>query len=677
MKKFQGIVYDFVFIGLGTSNSLILLSLIQKGLLKNKLVAIFEAGSNSNDDKTFCFWSGQNEPIVADLAPIIANCFNTIKVNQLTLQNIDAQPYHCIRSIDLFNYTLQTLTRELIKIYRIGANHITCEEEIYTIHTNRGNFQANYVFDSRPPSPDKIRKKQINLNQSFYGLHIKCENDVFQKNAFEMMNFSVDQNVGTQFVNMIPFSSNEALLELTRFGGDKIDVNLTLGILDKFISRAFGKYEILAEELGCIPMTTFINPSNSIKGILYTDASASLIKPSTGYGFKNMYAFAQLVTRRIESNKLENFNKIELDSKKRFKFYNKLLLMILLYWPSKGKLIFTSLFKKQSVLTIFSFLDEKPSLRQEFKVCASLPILPFLKAFYIYLKNKNYLRYICAFLIVVTYLVLSKWSHQFAAYFSTAVLITGLLWIGIPHGALDHLLSKNKSTPLFLFIFKYLLIIALYYVFWQYFSLLALLVFILYSSFHFGESELVETDKKVDSLGAKFKAFLMGLSILFFIIFSHTEETLAIVSKFMDISVLGYHNWNSTVIALSGAILTFIYILMQSIMSKRWSYLGVLFLLLLSVKVPLILAFGLYFIFQHSSNAWQHLKLGLNMNSIQLYKKSSFYTLGALIIFLLIAFSGDEIDSMDGMWAKFFIFIACTSFPHFLFMHVFYKAKNR
>jgi len=100
-----------------------------------------------------------------------------------------------------------------------------------------------------------------------------------------------------------------------------------------------------------------------------------------------------------------------------------------------------------------------------------------------------------------------------------------------------------------------------------------------------------------------------------------------------------------------------------------------MFLLILGVKTPLILAFGIYFIFQHSSNAWQHLKLGLNMNSLQLYKKASFFTLGALFFFLMIVFYAKDLVSLESFWANFFIFIACISFPHFFLMHIFYKTK--
>ena len=675
MKKVPSIIYDFVFVGLGAGNSLILLSLIQKGLLKNKKVAIFEAESKSKNDKTYCFWASTEDSIVSDLSSIITHSFTAIQVGQSNLQRIEKQPYHYIRSIDLYEHTLQKLNEEQIKIYRVGVDNINCAGEIYSLCTVNETYYASYIFDSRATLPNLKKKNEIYLNQSFYGLHIKCEKNVFKEHAFEMMNFDVDQNKFTQFMYVIPFSSNEALIELTRFGTDKIDIPYARGVLDNFMSKNFGNYKILSDETGCIPMTTYINPPNSSKGILNTGASANLIKPSTGYGFKNMYYFAELVSQRIESNKFDKFNKIALESKQRFKFYDHLLLLILLYWPSKGKLIFTNLFKKQSILNIFSFLDEKSSLVQEFKIFASLPILLFLKALFVYLKNKNWLRYFVASLIVISYLILDKWNNQLAAYFNYTVLIIGLLYIGIPHGALDHLLTKNKNASLFLFIFKYVSIIVLYFIFWQFYPLLALFVFVVYSAFHFGESELIETSKKLDSFGVHAKAFLMGTSILFFIIFSHPQESFGIVSHLSYFPFSIFSNLNYSFIAKMVASFSFIYILTQAVLSDRWSYLGLLFLLLLGLKVPLILAFGIYFVFQHSSNAWQHLKLGLNMSSFQMYKKSSTYTLGALLIFLGIIFYGNDLESIEGLWAYFFIFIACISFSHFFLMHLFYKSK--
>jgi len=329
-----------------------------------------------------------------------------------------------------------------------------------------------------------------------------------------------------------------------------------------------------------------------------------------------------------------------------------------------------------SMSTEFYEGQEKSSLLKGYDMVSSLNLLSRLKAFYKYLKQKNALRYIIAFFFVVSYLIISNWNLQIATYYSNTVLVFGLLFIGIPHGALDQLISKSKNSSMLLFNLKYLFIIVMYYTFWQFFPLVAFLIFVTYSSFHFGESELHETHTKINSLGDYLKAFMMGLCILLFIICIHLDESLSIVSYFITIPKLTSFNIDIKFITWIVPIIAFIYILSQTILSKRWTYLGLLFLLLLGIKVPLMLAFGLYFLFQHSYNAWHNLKLELKMSSVNLYKKASFYTFGALSIFLLIILFANEINSVTNLWSNFFIFIACISFPHFILMHIFYKKQG-
>lgn len=670
MKNVEQEVYDFAFIGLGASNSLILLALIQRGLLKNKRVVIIEAENKSENDKTYCFWAGKNDVIVQTLAPIISRRFNRIQVNGSDMQNIEEQPYHYIRSIDLYEYTLGKIKQESITVYRTAVNHIIEDNEIYSICASDYSCQAHYIFDSRPPMLDKLEKNEIYLKQSFFGFHVRCEHGVFKEDTFEMMNFNVDQNKYTQFMYVIPFSHQEAMVEFTRFGNEALSFTYAKSILDQFILQNFGSYKIVADESGCIPMTTWRNPTSYSKGVLNTGASANLIKPSTGYAFKNMHCFAEQVAEQVASNMLENFNNIGLASRKRFKFYDKLLLLILMRWPAQGKRIFEQLFQKIPVNTIFTFLDEKTSLRQEMKIFSALPILPFLKALFLYCKNENWLRYFSAGILVLAYTVVSMFNQHYADYFSYAVLILGLLWVGIPHGALDHMLSRDQSFSLPRFVFKYLLLIGAYFLFWQVVPTLALFLFVVYSAFHFGESEWIETGRKIQTSGAKLNSFLIGLSILVFIVCSHPDESVRVISQLIALPAFNFKPLSLMLTFLAAG-----YLFAQSIGAKGWLFLRLLFLLILGIQVPLIVAFGLYFILQHSFNAWSHLKVGLSMTAIQLHKKSMVFTIGALLIFVLIAGNADHINSVDGLAAVFFVFIASISFPHFLMMHLFYKTK--
>jgi len=669
-------IYDFVFIGLGASNSLILLSLIRKGLIKDKKIAVFEPDNKSNNDKTYCFWANADSSIVNELSSIISKSFNSISVNDAKTENIETCPYHYIRSIDLYNLTTKLLQKAKIEIHRKSIKEFTTDNSFNLLHTENGTFYTRLTFDSRPPSLSSIPENEIHLYQSFLGWHVKTEKKVFQKDTFEMMNFNIDQNKFTQFMYVIPFSANEALVEFTRFGAEKIELSYAATVLNEYIIKEFGEFEKLEEEIGCIPMTTFFNPSNQNVRVLNTGARANLIKPSTGYGFKKMFEFAQLVTDRIEAADLNKFNQISLPSKARFKFYDRLLLIILLYWPSNGKKIFLRLFSKHSSTSIFSFLDEKTTLLEELKIFLSLPKKPFLKALSLDLRKKGHYRYLFGFLIVLIFNLLNYVLIDTAHYFNYLLLSVGLLWIGIPHGALDHLLTKNKKTSLFNFIVCYLFLVGFYLLLWQFLPLFSLLIFIIYSSFHFGESELIQNKESVNTFKEYLKAFAFGFTILIFIISTHLEESIKIIQKMTDISDLFFYEINWQMIQVILSLVSFSFILVQYLKTKKSSIISLLLLLIAGIFVPLMLAFGLYFILQHSYNAWTHLQKGLQLNSLELHKKSALFTLGAVLIFVTISFLVRDSSNLQALWTNFFVFIACVSLPHFVLMHLFYKLKG-
>ncbi len=669
------VIYDYVFIGLGASNSLILLKLLQKGLLESKKVAIFEPDKKNSNDKTYCFWAAPNDPIVNELKQLITHSYNAIVVNDSPLQNIQNQVYYYIQSIDLYAHTLQTVNKHHFPLFSQKVETLSSKADIQFVHTSEGALSAHFVFDSRTPSWKNLKKSEIYLNQSFYGIHVRCDNDVFQENAFEMMNFNVDQSDFTQFVYTLPFSSRESLIELTRFGSETIQIPYAKEILDKKIKEVYGNYQVIAEEFGCIPMTNYSNPHSEHKGVLNTGARANLIKPSTGYGFKNMFEFASVVSDKIANNNTDHFNKINIESKKRFKFYDTLLLIILQKWPFLGKPIFSKLFKSQSIQTVFAFLDEKTTLFQEVKLFSSLPWPPFLKAVWINLVNKNQLRYLGVFFSVVIYLFINAFNPTIASYFSYAIILLGLMWIGIPHGAVDHLLYKGKTlNSLPIFILKYLAIVVFYFALWQFQPLVSLLVFVIYSAFHFGESELEETGVRVKTIQQYFNAFFTGLSILLFIIGTHYTESIQVIADIQGLQSLHQYQtvypFQSLLIAISG----FLYLCYQRFNAKQTLFSGLLMILLAGVFVPLPLAFAFYFVFQHSYNAWQHLQIGLSVGSISLYKKAIPYVFGALFIFALILIKAVFVSEINlSFWSYFFVFIACISLPHMLIMHLFYK----
>ena len=667
--------FDLVFIGLGAGNSLMLLSLIKNNLLVGKTVVVIDLEKKNNNDKTYCFWDFNDAPIVLDLQPIISHTYNLIQFDNNAPQPLNKQSYFYIKSIDLYNFIKLKLQQHNIPFYVDTIVSIEKEKEYFTITATENSFKAHQIFDSRLQQNTIPKNDDIYLNQSFYGWHIALKKEFFQSNVFEIMNFNVAQNGHTQFVYTLPFSSTEALIEITRFGKEKLTATEGKHLLSKYIETVYGDYDVMYEEVGCIPMTTMKYPKSKFNNILYAGASANLIKPSTGYGFKNMYYFAATATTFIKKNGFSNIGKLNKILPTRFAFYDHLLLIILLKWGNCGKPIFKTLFKTQKIETVLQFLDEKTNIINEIKIFAKLPITPFLKAIFIYLKDKNYLSKFLSISLLLIYFLLNSINTNFVTYYSYSILIIGMLLIGLPHGAVDHLLLLNKKFSIKNYILKYLLIVFVYFTLLQIMPLVSLVIFLIYSAFHFGESEIEELDVNFKGMKQYLVSFLIGAAILLFIISTHLTAALQIINNIKKIN-LGSDFLNfilkinpyiscSTIIAL---------IIFTILFSKRGLWV-LITMLLLSTRTSLLFAFGSYFIFYHSANAWHQLKIKLSLSNVPLYKNALPFTVGSLLIFMFIGgylyfINPSKIEIFEPI---FYVFIACISLPHVILMHFFYK----
>ena len=659
------IPYDYVFIGMGASNGLMLIEFIKRGYHQTKRIAVIEPQQKNTNDKTYCFWSSPDAPIVKDLSSIISHQYQFVQTNNNKLQSIQDQPYYCIKSIDFYNLLKDTIATHPIDVFEAQVDSIHPHLDHIEIVFEQQAITGAIVFDSRPPVFTPEIRNQSYLLQSFFGYHIRLQNSKLNVDTFQMMNFDVDQSEHTQFVYNLPYAPNECLVELTRFGVDTINIDYAKKILDEKIKAQFGAYEIIAEEQGCIPMTVLKQPASIDSRIINMGARANLIKPTTGYGFKKMHAFAAA---------FENPAQAPL-TKARFLFYDHLLLIILIRWPNLGKKIFTALFQKNSIQAVFSFLDEKSTVSEEVKIFTSLPIVPFLKACFIYWTSYIKKGYLFTIGCMLVYFLLNWVSPNVATGFGYAGLIAGLLVVGIPHGAVDHLLLAAKKFNLLKFVVQYIFIIAAYFMVWQWFPVFSLLLFIAYSAFHFGESEMVEMQVSLHSFAQKTYAFILGLSILLFIIFSHLNESILVLDNMQGVSgfvaSLDLLQYKNIIIAVSSVLL----LPLWWISKKTCLFLAGI--LLLGTQMPLMLAFGLYFVGSHSVNAWGHIAGKLQIAPKKLYIESLPFNLGALLIFSIFFYlQHTNAQLIQSYAAVFFVFLACVSLPHIILMHLFYKKSN-
>jgi Brp/Blh family beta-carotene 15,15'-monooxygenase len=248
----------------------------------------------------------------------------------------------------------------------------------------------------------------------------------------------------------------------------------------------------------------------------------------------------------------------------------------------------------------------------------------------------------------------------------------GMLLVGIPHGAVDHLLEtgniKSRIKPSF--VINYLGLAFLNLILWIFFPIGALLFFIGYSAWHFGQTDLREWQPK--SINA-LKNTAWGMLILSIILFAHVVETNSILEN-MNTFKIPIHS----IVGNQISVLLSIVGIVWAVFEKRWKMFISSLMLLVSIELPLITSFGLYFIGQHSMNGWSHLKQGMKVNNVSLYLKALPFTIGALVLFLafIFLFRNNYLSEFnENMITIFFVFISCISFPHVMMMNEFYKNK--
>jgi lycopene beta-cyclase len=665
-------VYDYVFIGAGASTILLLLSLERNALLENKTILIADPDLKDQNDKTYCFWGNAQEPFIQNIERIVSHRWNSFAVNQKLTEKTNNIEYFHIKGIDLYqelNRIIQkfNVTRTYIPVTELKENndhtHVLSESE---------TLLAKMVFDSRPPNFHKPNNHQAHLFQSFVGFVVQLNHSNFNSTTIDLMDFNVPQNKNTQFMYVLPFGQNMALVELTRFGQNKITVDEAEPIIKDYVEQHYGAFQLVDTEIGCIPMSSAeITTETPSQKIIKIGARAGAIKPSTGYAFKNMIKHSEAISQSILNNA-----KIEIiEGSPRFQLYDRLLLKIIEKNHATATSIFETLFQKNPLALILKFLDEKTSIWEDIQIFRTLPFLTFMKAL---LKDSwhRFKSLVPSFLLLLTTLFLNLLfvlDPEIGNNTSLILGVAGLFTVGIPHGALDHLLESKQINhkPTFKFILQYLGIAFLYFLLWVIAPKLSFYFFLLFSIWHFGSTDIL--DWRVGKNKA-FKSWFWGTLVFGIILFGHFKETKDILLN-MNVELSALNDSMAFYCCLASIIAAIGFAILEN---KKKLYLAVL-IILLANQLPLLITFGIYFIGQHSLTGWTHLKKGLNANNLSLTKKAFPFTFGALLLFavLIVCIQLNLVSQINNnLLSLFFIFIACISFPHVLAMNTFYKKVN-
>jgi lycopene beta-cyclase len=351
--------------------------MIHSRRFSDKKILIVDKEEKGKNDRTWCFW--EMEPGLFE--SIVHKQWEQLWFhgqNFSRLLDLPSYHYKLIRGIDFYSHCFDLIGKQPNITVRLGdVGEIKNEngEPVLTMGNER--ISATYIFSSILFEKPRLSKKEYYLLQHFKGWFLQAEKPCFDPAKATLMDFRVSQEERTSFVYIMPFSETEALIEYTLFSEKLLepkqyDEGLT-AYIQKFLET--GLYKIKEEEFGIIPMTNHRFPAND-GNIINIGTAGGQTKASSGYTFRFIQKHSASIVRRLISGK----SPVIKPGKRKFHFYDSVLLHIIQGKKLSGERIFSALFKKNKPQQLLRFLDNESSLGDDLKIISSLPTLPFLKA---------------------------------------------------------------------------------------------------------------------------------------------------------------------------------------------------------------------------------------------------------------------------------------------------------
>lgn len=265
----------------------------------------------------------------------------------------------------------------------------------------------------------------------------------------------------------------------------------------------------------------------------------------------------------------------------------------------------------------------------------------------------------------------------------SAIFVFG---VGLPHGAVDHVLHKGAEDMFSLsFLSKYIGMMLMVLILWLILPIVALSAFLVVSAYHFGEAQFSDLNLPL-GYWSHLLHLSWGSTVLSLLFMLNHHELVTLFARFNDTHALVIlFNFKLLIglLAISGLglmISSYILYAQNSLKVERFAH-EVYVLALLSFMfyvVPLLIAFTLFFCILHSlkvlSQEYVHLKkVYKNYSFTQFITLLSPFTivsiLGSVSMYLLIS---KGLISVSLLLFS-LIAISMITFPHSIVMNKFYQ----
>ena len=351
--------FDYIIIGGGCAGLSLAYELEIHEKLRDKSLAIIEPRDEYKRDKTWSFWK-----------VIYHNFDDCVKKNW---KNFSINIPEKTNYLDCKNFPYQSIDSGLF--YKKINNKLKENKNIFFFKdASEINLKSGFIFNSVP----SIKEDHRNLWQHFCGVEIETQDNFFDDEIFNLMDFDCDQRGSVHFFYTLPYSKNTALVETTWLSkvNDNSKKDYDKQIKDYIENHLNLKnYKIIYREEGAIPLFYPINKNEKNK--INIGTAGGMTRLSTGYTFLNIQEHSKYIRENIEN--ISNVKKYKIDAK--YQFLDEIFLRVLEKHPEKMPDIFFKMFKASSK-TVIKFLSNKSNFFEDLSVIFRMPKLTFIKALF-------------------------------------------------------------------------------------------------------------------------------------------------------------------------------------------------------------------------------------------------------------------------------------------------------
>ena len=349
--------FNYIIVGGGCAGLSLAYELDLHQKLNDKTLAIVEPRGEYKRDKTWSFWK-VNPHNFEDCVKKSWKEFSIKTSSNSKMIKCNNFPYQSIDSGLFYKKINDRLTKN---------KNIKFFKNIKDLNTNN-----SFIFNSVP----SLQGDRSDLWQHFHGIEIETNEDFFDDNTVNLMDFDCDQRNNVHFFYVLPFSKNKALIETTWLSKEDESLKDYEAQMKNYINRLGLKdYKISFKEEGMIPL--FYPTNKKEKNKINIGTAGGMTRLSTGYTFLNIQEHSKYIRMNIEN--IKNAKKFEIE--KKYQLLDKIFLRVLQKNPKKMPGIFSNMFGASSD-TVIRFLSNKSNILEDLSIILKMPKFTFIKALF-------------------------------------------------------------------------------------------------------------------------------------------------------------------------------------------------------------------------------------------------------------------------------------------------------